>query len=111
MAMHPDGDPWKVAEDVSRQFKPIIEKRLGLSKTDKAVLEDAKMQGLVESKGISPAAHKAYRDKSQEDRGWEAVQKALKELPPPPQPGVLDRLLGIVSPSKARKPAGVMSGE
>ena len=112
MNQDPNADPWKTMQEAETIFRPAIEKRLGLSKTDKAVLDDAKMQGLVHTRAISPAAHSAYRGKAQEQAGWNIVQEALKNLPPPPPPGFIERLRGILpnakSGSKPRKEPGVM---
>jgi hypothetical protein len=110
MNQQPTADPWKVMKEAEDIFRPAIEKRLGLNKGDKAVLDDARMQGLVHTKVISPAAHRAYRDKTQEQEGWNIVQDALKNLPPPPQPGFFERLFKQKQ-AEARKPAGVMGGE
>lgn len=114
----PNADPWKVAEEAGKIFKPVIEKRLGLSKTDKAVLDDARMVGLVHTKAISPAAHKAYKDKTQAEEGWRIVQETLKNLPPPPPPGFFERFKGInpfkkneAAAAKPRNAPGVMGGE
>jgi len=119
MQQNPEGDPWKVAKEASDIFKPVIEKRLGLSKTDKGALDDAKMLGFKHSKAISPAAYQAYKDKDQQDKGWAIVQEAIKNLPPPPAPGFFDRLKGLLpekkatpqAKPKARKAPGVMGGE
>jgi hypothetical protein len=109
MNQNPAADPWKVADEVSKIFKPVIEKRLALSITDNALLDDATMKGRLSSKAISPAGYKAYTDRTQHDRGWSAVQEALKGLPPPPPPGFFERL--FQKQSTERKPAGVMGGE
>jgi len=108
MNQQPTADPWKVMKEAEDIFRPAIEKRLGLSKTDKAQLDDAKMQGLTHTKAMSPAGLKAYRDKAQEQAGWNIVQEALKALPPPPPPGFFERLREMVAPSKERKAPGVM---
>lgn len=104
MQQDPNADPWAVAKEAASIFRPVVEKRLGISEKDKAVLDDAKMQGLRDSGAISPAAHKAYREKSQQDRGWEAVQKTLKELPPPPPPGFFERMRNLLKNPDAAAP-------
>lgn len=110
MKQQPTADPWKIKKEAEDIFKPVIEKRLGLSKEDKAKLDDAKMDSMLQSKVITPAGHKAYRDKSQEERGWNAVQDAIKNLPPPPPPGYFERLKKMFEPTQERK-QGVMQGE
>ncbi len=112
MAQDPNADPWRVMEEGEKIFGTVSEKRDQIKGTDKARLEDARMHGLAESKAISPAAHKAYRDKQQEQAGWNIVQEALKNLPPPPPPGFFERLRGLLpkgnAEKKTRKEPGVM---
>ncbi len=113
MSQNPNADPWQVAKEASAIFKPVIEKRLGVSKQDKAQLDDAQMQGLVHTKTISPAAHQAYKNKEQETEGWRIVQEAIANLPPPPPPGYFERLMGLLpstkkAEAKPRKQPGVM---
>ncbi len=110
MKQHPNDNPLDVMNKISGIFKPVIEKRLGISKTDKAVLDDAKVSGLVHLKALSPAAAKARRDKDQETTGWNIVQETLKNLPPPPPPGYFERLQQMIKPKPERK-SGVMQGE
>ncbi len=102
----PDADPWKVMEEAINIFRPGVEKELGVNTTEKAVLNDARMQGLAHAGAITPAAHKAYKDKSQNERGWNAVQQALKDLPPPPPPGFFERLRGLLPSKKSDAPKG-----
>jgi hypothetical protein len=111
LRQQPQMDPWMIKKEAEDIFRPVIEKRLGLSKTDKAQLDDAKMQGLVHTKAMSPAALKAYREQGQYDEGWRIVQETLRNLPPPPPPGYFERWREMVTPSKERTPAGVMAGE
>ncbi len=112
MAQDPNADPWKVMEEGEKIFGTVSGKRDEIKGTDKVRLEDARMHGLAESKAISPAAHKAYRDKQQEQAGWNIVQEALKNLPPPPPPGFFERLRGLLpkgnAEKKTRKEPGVM---
>lgn len=109
MAQTPTADPWQVMQKAEAIFKPVIEKRLGLTKTDQAQLGDAMMKALLERKAISPAAYKSYTDQTQAERGRLAVQEAIRNLPPPPAPGFLDRLFKK-SPQSDRAP-GLMGGE
>lgn len=110
MSANPQADPWTVMQQAESIFKPVIEKRLGLTKTDKTMLDDAKMLALKERKVMSSAAYKAYRDESQSQRGREAVQEALRNLPPPPAPGFLERAKKFMQKSPERTP-GVMGKE
>jgi|CXWL01.1.fsa_nt_gi hypothetical protein len=111
MNQTPNADPWQVMQQAETIFKPVIEKRLGLSKTDKSTLDDAKMKGLKERKAISPAAYKAYTDETQTQRGRDAVQEALKNLPPPPAPGFMDRAKKLFKGSPPDRSGGVMGKE
>lgn len=110
MSANPQADPWKVMQQAETIFKPVIEKRLGLTKTDKTLLDDAKMLSMKERKAMSPAAYKAYREESQSQRGRDAVQEAIKNLPPPPEPGFLERAKKFMQKSPDRAP-GVMGKE
>ena len=109
MAQTPQADPWQVMQKAETIFKPVIEKRLGLTKTDKAQLDDAKMKALRERKAISPAAYKSYTDQTQTERGRLAVQEAIRNLPPPPPPGFLERL--FKKSSQPDRSPGLMGGE
>ena len=111
MNQQPDADPWKVKTEAENIFKPVIEKRLGLSKQDKAVLDDARITGMVHTKAITPAAARALREQTQNEEGARIVQEALKNLPPPPPPGFLERLRGLIpkqGEAKPRNSPGVM---
>ncbi len=118
MTENPKADPWAVAKEVSTIFKPVIEKRLGFEndREGKKRLDDATMQGLVHTKAMSPAGYQAWKDETQESEGKRIVQETLANLPPPPPPGYLERLRGLLpstkkAEAKPRKPAGVMGGE
>lgn len=102
----PNADPWKVMQEAEAIFKPAVEKRMGLSKTDKGVLDDAKITGLTHTKAISPAAAKALRAQKEGDEGRRIVQEALKNLPPPPPPGFFERLRGLLPSKKSDAPKG-----
>lgn len=115
MGQNPTADPWQVMQQAETIFKPVIESRLSLSKTDKGRLDDAKMKALKDRKAMSPAAYKAYTDQTQTDRGRAAVQEALKNLPPPPEPGFIERAKKFMQGSKDEKKPdrspGIMGGE
>jgi hypothetical protein len=116
MTQNPGADPWAIAKEATTIFKPVIEKRLALSKEDKAKLDDARITGMVHTKTLSPAAAKALQSQAQEDEGRRIVQEAIKNLPPPPPPGYFERLQNIfkkpeVQAAKPRKNPGVMQGE
>jgi hypothetical protein len=117
MGQNPNADPWAVSKEAGTIFKPVIEKRLGLSKQDKAALDDARITGMVHTKTISAAGAKALREKTQHEEGNRIVQEALKNLPPPPEPGFFERLQKKFMPQKkqetpkARKSPGVMGGD
>lgn len=111
MRQNPTADPWQVMQQAETIFRPVIESRLSLSKTDKSKLDDAKMKALKERKAISPAAYKAYTDETQSSRGRQAVQEALKALPPPPQPGFLERMNPFNKSKKPDRSLGLMGGE
>jgi len=109
MAQNPSEDPWKIMKQAEDIFKPVVEKRLGLTKTDRMQLDDAKMKGLMDLKAISPSAYKAYRDESQSSRGRAAVEEAIRNLPPPPPPGFMERFFG--GKSEPDRSKGVMGAE
>jgi hypothetical protein len=98
----PNANPWDVMHDAETRFKPIVEKQQGISKVDQLLLDDAKFAASAQLGIVSKAVM------SQGDRGKKIVSDALKALPPPPEPGFFERLLGKKAPPKARKAPGVM---
>lgn len=106
VAQEPQANPWDIMHEAETRFKPLVEKQQGLSKTDQLLLNDAKIDAQAKLKIISPAAAKAYKEQSQDERGRKAVAEALKALPPPPEPGFLERLFQKKAP--ARTIPGVM---
>jgi hypothetical protein len=84
----PKADPWAVMKEAEGIFKPVIKDRLNMSKTDATALNDAKMDGLLHTKAISPATYKAWQEqKRQQKLGEGIVRDTLQNLPPPEAEG------------------------
>lgn len=93
MAQDPEADPWKVQEEATRLFEPVVKSRKMMGDTDQSKLDDARMKSLRDVKAISPATYKAWQERTQEERGRKAVEQAQDELPPPPKPGIFERMM------------------
>lgn len=119
MAQQPNADPWAVMQEAEKIFKPVIEKRLGVNSADQQKLDDAKMKALRQSGAISAAGYKAWKDGAdQANAGRAIVEETIKALPPPPQPGFLERMNPFgkkgeqpKAAPKPRKKPGFFGGE
>jgi hypothetical protein len=113
MTKNPDADPWTIAGEVEKIYKPIIKERLNLSEKDKTLLDDAKMEGMRDSKAISPATYKAWQEREQNRRGWAAIEDVRKNLPPPKDTRTYWERLNPFSkkPAEAPRKPSVMSGD
>ncbi len=90
-----EGDPahaMDIAERVVKLYKPVIEQRIKLSESDQHRLDDARMQGLLERKAISPAAYKAWKDAREQQKGQKIVDDTLLSLPLPQEPTWFDTI-------------------
>ena len=93
LGQDPKADPWAVADEAERIFKPVIEKRIGLSKEDATALTDAKMHAMKQTKALSEATYKAYQGARETQKRQQAVDDALAALPKPQDPGWLERTM------------------
>jgi hypothetical protein len=80
----PKADPWKVMKEAESIFKPVIKDRLNMSTVDQSALDDAKMQALLKSKAITPAAYKAWQRQKIER---EMTDLSSSASPPIPETG------------------------
>ena len=73
-------------------FGPVVKERKLISESDAARLDDARMEALRKSGGISEAGYQAWQQRRETEKGWQIVDQTLQGLPPPPPPSLLERL-------------------
>lgn len=104
MDKNPKANPWDIAKKAREIFKPVLEERQRLAETDKSRLDNAKVDALKELGAISPAAHRAWKEQDQENQGQRIVDEALKNLPPPVEPSLWDRILNMFNGKEGEAP-------
>ncbi len=100
----PNANPMDVMERAQRIFKPVIEQRIKLGETDQSKLDDAKMDALVQRKGISQAAHEEWKKQKEVQKGNKIVKDTLDALPPPTEPSWFDAIMEKVDQALSTEP-------
>ncbi len=105
-----DITPMQAYEDTVKLFHPVVKERQAIEEPERSALNDATMQALRRTGAISEAGYRAWVGRRQEEQGWQIVNETLKSLPPPPEPGLLERAkqaIGLGESKTEAKPSTV----
>lgn len=90
LGANPGMNPKELRDKIITRYEPIVAERKKVSDEDQVKLDDAKMQKLVQQGGMSKAAYKEWKDRSDT---WRKIYKHALEAQkhPLPEPNLLDR--------------------
>lgn len=93
LAQNPQADPWKIKDEVYKQFEPIVRERKNIAGDDKVKLDRANLLSMKQRGIITAGAYRVMSDEAESALG-KAIAEGLTKSYKPPTPSFFDRFSG-----------------